>query len=137
MDVTGTRVADVGTGSAILAIACAKRGAREVVAVDTDEVAVKEARENVARNGVGIDLGVGSAADLEGTFDVMLANIVAAVLQKIAGDLVAHLGRGGRLVVAGIIATEEEETLAAFEGHGLWGVGRDQEGDWVSLELTR
>jgi len=137
IDVAGKRVADVGTGSAILAIACAKRGAREVVGVDVDEVAVKEARENVARNGVGIDLRVGSAADLAGAFEVILANIVAAVLQKIAGDLATHLAPDGRLVVAGIIATEEAETLAAFEAHGLHLLGRDQEGDWVSIELTR
>ena len=137
IDVAGKRVADVGTGSAILAIACAKRGAREVVGVDTDEVAVKEARENVARNGVAVDLGIGSAADLAGAFDLILANIVAAVLQKIAGDLATHLAPDGRLVVAGIIATEEAETLAAFEAHRLHRVGRDQEGDWVSIELTR
>ena len=137
IDIAGKRVADVGTGSAILAIACAKRGAREVVGVDIDEVAVKEAKENVARNGVGIDLRVGSAADLSGAFDVVLANIVAAVLQRIAGDLAAHLAPDGRLVVAGIIATEEAQTLAAFEAHGLRGVARDQAGDWVSLELTR
>ncbi|HEY8861275.1 MAG TPA: 50S ribosomal protein L11 methyltransferase [Candidatus Limnocylindria bacterium] len=137
IDVTGKRVADVGTGSAILAIACAKRGAREVVARDIDEVAVKEARENVARNGVPIDLAVGSASDLDGAFDVILANIVAAVLQKIAPDLLAHLGPGGRLVIAGIIATEEDETAAAFAAHGLSPVARDQDGDWVSLELTR
>jgi ribosomal protein L11 methyltransferase len=137
IDVARMRVADVGTGSAILAIACAKRGAREVVAVDIDEVAAREAKENVARNGVGIDVGVGSASDLVGTFDVVLANIVAAVLQKIAPHLAAHLGRGGRLVVAGIIATEEDEIRAAFAGHGLRPVGREQEGDWVTLELTR
>lgn len=137
IDVAGKRVADVGTGSAILAIACAKRGAREVVAVDIDDVAVKEAKENVARNEVGIALGVGSASDLAGTFDVVLANIVAAVLQKIAPDLAAHLGPDGRLLIAGIIATEEDETLAAFSVHGLRPVARDQEGDWVALELRR
>ena len=137
IDVAGKRVADVGTGSAILAIACAKRGAREVVAVDIDEIAVHEAKENAARNHVGIAVGVGSAADLVGTFDVVLANIVAAVLAKIAADLAAHLGPGARLVVAGIIAAEEDEIRAAFAGHGLEPVGREQEGDWVALELTR
>jgi ribosomal protein L11 methyltransferase len=137
IDVAGKRVADVGTGSAILAIACAKRGAREVVAVDTDEVAVKEARENVARNGVAIDLRVGSAADLDGAFDMILANIIAAVLQKIAADLSTHLLPHGTLIIAGIIATEAAETAAAFAAHGLRAVRRDQDGDWVSLELTR
>jgi ribosomal protein L11 methyltransferase len=136
-DVAGKRVADIGTGSAILAIACAKRGAREVVAVDIDEVAVKEAKANAARNGVTIALSVGTAADLDGTFDVVLANIVAAVLQKIAADVAAHLAPGGRLVVAGIIATEEDETRSAFESCGLQAVAREQDGDWVALELTR
>src|SRR5207237_5522839 len=98
IDVAGARVADVGTGSAILAIACAKRGAREVVGVDIDEVAIREARENVARNGVAVTLAVGSAADLDGEFDLILANIVAGVLQRIAPDLAAHLGPGGTLV---------------------------------------
>jgi ribosomal protein L11 methyltransferase len=137
IDVSGKRVADVGTGSAILAVACAKRGAREVVARDIDEVAVKEARANAERNGVAIDLAIGSAADLEGLFDVMLANIVAAVLQKIAGDLSTHLAPHGTLVIAGIIATEEDETVAAFTLLGLRVTLRDQDGDWVSLELTR
>ena len=137
IDVAGLRVADVGTGSAILAIAAAKRGAREVVGVDIDEVAIREAKENVTRNGVAIALAVGSAADLEGTFDVVLANIVAAVLKKIAPDLAAHLAPDGRLVVAGIIATEEADTVAAFHAHGLRVWAREQDGDWVALELTR
>jgi ribosomal protein L11 methyltransferase len=137
IEVSGKRVADVGTGSAILAIACAKRGAREVVGVDIDEVAVKEAKENVVRNGVTIDLGVGSAADLDGVFDMILANIVAAALEKIAPDLAAHLAPGGRLVLAGIIATEEPEIAAVFAAHGLRAIARDQEADWVCLELTR
>ena len=107
------------------------------MALDIDEVAVKEARENVARNGVRVDLGVGSAGDLDGSFDVVLANIVAAVLQRIAPDLAAHLAPGGRLVVAGIIATEEGDTLAAFAAQDLHAVSRDQDGDWIALELTR
>ena len=137
VELAGRRVADVGTGSAILAIAVAKRGAREVVGLDIDEVAIHEAKENVTRNGVAVALAVGSAADLNGSFDVVLANIVAAVLQKIAPDLAAHLAPEGRLVVAGIIASEEDETVAAFTAQGLGVVERDQEGDWVSLELTR
>ena len=135
--VAGLRVADVGTGSAILAIAAAKRGAAAVVGLDIDEVAIREARENVARNAVVIALGVGSAADLEGLFDVIVANIVAAVLQKIAPDLAAHLAPDGRLLIAGIIATEDDETAASFAALDLRTVSRHQEGDWVSLELTR
>ncbi len=135
--VTGLRVADVGTGSAILAIACAKRGAIAVVGVDIDEIAIREARENVTRNEVTVALRVGSVTDLEGTFDVVLANIVAAVLQKIASDLAAHLAPDGQLVLAGIISTEEDETVAACTALGLRVRTREQEADWVALELTR
>ena len=137
IDVSGKRVADVGTGSAILAIACAKRGAREVVGVDIDEVAVKEATENAVRNEVTIELHVGSAADLDGVFDLILANIVAAALEEIAADLAAHLAPRGHLVLAGIIATEEQDIAAAFAAYGLRAVARDQQADWVCLELTR
>lgn len=137
LDLRGRRVADVGTGSAILAIACAKRGARGVVGLDIDPVAIREAETNAARNEVRVALAVGSAADLDGTFDLILANIVAAVLQRIAPDLARHLAPGGRLVVAGIIAREEDETVAAFAREGLAVRGREQEGDWVALELAR
>ena len=136
IDVAGKRVADVGTGSAILAIACAKRGAREVLALDNDAVAVKEAKENVERNAVSIEARAGSAADLEGGYDLILANIVAAVLQKLAPELAAHLSPGGTLIVAGIIAAEEAETVGAFAAQGLTAIDREQVGDWVALQLT-
>ena len=136
VDVAGKRIADVGTGSAILAIACAKRGAREVLALDIDVVAVKEAKENVERNAVSVEVRVGSAGDLDGTYDLVLANIVAAVLQKLAPQLAAHLAAGGILIAAGIIAAEEAETVGAFEAHGLRSIAREQAGDWVALQLT-
>ena len=137
IDVAGKRVADVGTGSAILAIAAAKRGAREVFAVDIDEVALREAVENVRRNEAAVAIATGSAADLGGVYDIVIANIVAAVLQRIAPDLAAHLAPDGRLLVAGIIATEEDATRQSFEAQGLRVTGRDQDGDWVRLDLTR
>ena len=137
LDLRGKRVADVGTGSAILAIAAAKCGASAVIGVDVDPVATREALENVRRNGAAVTIGQGSAGDLPGTYDVVIANIVAAVLVRIAGDLAAHLAPGGTLIVAGIIATEEEETRAAFEAQGLHVTGRDQDGDWVRLDLSR
>src|SRR5438105_1905512 len=136
IDIAGKRVADVGTGSAILAIACAKRGARAVVAVDIDEVAVREAGVNVERNAVVIELGVGSAGALDGAYDLVLANIVAAVLQKLAHELAAHLAPGATLIAAGIIAAEEAETVGAFAAEGLRVIDREQAGDWVALRLT-
>jgi ribosomal protein L11 methyltransferase len=132
----GVRVLDVGTGSGILAIAAAKRGAREVVAVDVDELAVAAARENAARNAVGLDVRLGSAADVVGVFDVVLANLVGAVLAQIAPDLRARVRTSGTLVAAGITREREPEVTAAFTASGMGVVERDERDDWVSLILT-
>ena len=133
----GKSVLDVGTGSGILAIAAAKRGASPVVAVDTDALAVDAARDNAVRNGVAIPVGEGSAADVPGRFDVVLANIVSPVLQRIAPDLAARLSSGGTLLVAGISAPAERATREAFASARLEVLDRTVRDDWVALALRR
>ena len=128
---------DVGTGSGILAIAATKRGASPVVAVDTDPLAVEAARENIARNGVALPVGRGSAADVPGRFDVVVANIVSPVLLQIAPDLVARLAYAGTLIVTGIAAPAEPDTQAAFVRLGLAVLDRTQREDWVGLAFVR
>jgi ribosomal protein L11 methyltransferase len=131
-------VLDVGTGSGILAIAAAKRGASPVVAVDNDPIAVEAARENTARNGVIVPVAQATAADVPGRFDVVVANIVSPVLQLIAADLVARLAPKGTLIATGISAPSEPQTRAAFLKAGLRTlVDRTQRDDWVGLALTR
>jgi ribosomal protein L11 methyltransferase len=130
-------VLDVGTGSGILAIAAAKRGASPVVAVDTDPLAVEAARENATRNGVAIPVGDGSAADVPGRFDFVIANIVSPVLQQIAPDLVLRLAPRGTLIVAGISEPSEPQTREAFVRAGLKLLDRNQRDDWVALALRR
>lgn len=131
----GRSVLDVGTGSGILAVAAAKRGARPVVAVDTDPLAIRATVENARRNAATIEAREGSAADVEGPFDVVLANLVADVLIAIARDLRARTRPGGTLVVAGIIHETEERVARALGELGLAVVDRDQRDDWVSLVL--
>jgi ribosomal protein L11 methyltransferase len=130
-------VLDVGTGSGILAIAAAKRGASPVVGVDTDRIAVDAARENATRNGVAIPIGAGSAADVPGRFDVVVANLVSPVLQQIAGDLAARMAPKGLLVTAGISASSEPQTRDAFLRAGLKLRDRTQRDDWIALALVR
>src|SRR6266508_1329095 len=137
VDVAGKSVLDVGTGSGILAIAAAKRGASPVVAVDTDPLAVDAARENAVGNGVAIPVGEGSAADVPGRFDVVVANIVSPVLQRIAPHLAARLTSGGTLLVAGISAPAETATLEAFAHVRLSVLDRTLRDDWVALALRR
>lgn len=132
----GRSVLDVGTGSGILAIAAAKRGARPVVAVDTDPLSVRAATENAARNDVRVDVRLGSAGDAEGRFELVLANLVADVLIAVSADLRARVATGGTLIAAGIVATREQEVTRAFGAVGLNVIGRDQQGDWIRVDMT-
>jgi ribosomal protein L11 methyltransferase len=136
LEVAGRSVLDVGTGSGILAVAAARRGAARVVAVDTDPLAVRAASENARRNEVVLEVSQGSAAETAGEFDLVLANLVADVLVAIAGDLRARVAPGGRLVCAGIVKEKEDRVAVALRGAGLTVIGRDQRGDWVRLDLA-
>lgn len=135
VDLAGRSVLDVGTGSGILAIAAAKRGAARVVAVDVDPLSVRAATENAARNDARIEVREGSAADVSDRFDVVLANLVADVLVRIAADLHARLAPGGTLVCAGIVAEKESAVVAAFAPAELRAVDRAATDDWVRITL--
>lgn len=156
---TGCRVLDVGTGSGILAIAAVRLGAGAVVGLDTDPVAVRVAEENAARNGmsgrVAFRLGtlpgstprawaatqaLGGAAPPgldEGAFDLVVANILAPVISSMAPALARHTAPAGRLVVSGIIESQEADVAAALQGQGLTILRRAQEADWVALVAGR
>ncbi len=136
----GARVLDLGTGSGILAITAAKLGAGQVLALDTDPQAVAVARENVYRNGVAdrVRVAPGSLERAIGRFDVVAVNILARVLIEMAEQgLARRLAPEGRLVVAGLLAGQEEEVRNAFQRNGLAVIGRQQVEDWVALEAVR
>ncbi|MEO8228542.1 MAG: 50S ribosomal protein L11 methyltransferase [Chloroflexota bacterium] len=135
----GSRVLDVGCGSGILAIVAGLFGAEELVAVDTDPIAIEATEANARRNRLGgrIAARVGSLPSGAGPFDLALANLIASLLVSLAGDLAAELRTNGRLLASGIFIDRVSEVEAAFEAVGLDVVGRSSEGDWVALEATR
>jgi len=135
----GARVVDVGSGSGILSIAAAKIGAREVVAVDTDPIAVEATTANAARNDVASRVRVrqGSTPTGDGPFDVVLANLVASLLVALAPALAGELAESGTLVASGIFGDREPDVVAAFAATGLEVTGRRAEGEWVALEARR
>lgn len=137
LELAGRSLLDVGCGSGILAIGAAKRGAAPVRAVDTDPLAVDATAENAAGNAVAIETAGGSAADVAGRFDVVVANIVAPVLRAIAGDLADRVTPGGTLLLSGVIVDAEAGVRETFAGLGFHLTARAQEGDWVALTLTR
>lgn len=138
-ELVGARVIDVGSGSGILAIAAAMLGAASVLAVDVDPIAVQASAANARRNKLvrRIRVREGSSPSGEGPFDVVLANLIAALLVKLADGLVADLRPGGTLLASGIFVNREAEVVAAFEARGLSIAHRWAEGDWVALEIRR
>jgi len=137
------RVLDLGCGSGILAIAAARLGAREVLALDVDPVAVRVARENARANGVGARVTVrqGSLEDAlrEGRrFDLVLVNILAKVIVEMCHHGLAETVQpGGTLVAAGIIEDQADEVAGALEKAGLPVEARRPSGDWVALVARR
>ena len=137
--VTDARVLDVGCGSGILSIAAARLGARSVLGVDTDPIAVEATTTNVARNRLArrIRARDGSLPSAEPPFDIILANLIASILITLAPGLAGELRPGGVLVASGIYVDRETDVRDAFVAAGLPVTGRDAEGDWVALEAVR
>lgn len=130
-------VYDVGAGTGILAIAAFKLGAKQVVAIDNDPVAVASAEENAAINESSIVNQVGSAGDFPGEADLVVANILAEVIIELASDLHRITRPGGRLVASGIISRKADDVARALSEQGFSVLGREDEGDWVLLEAER
>ena len=139
----GERVLDVGAGSAVLAIAAALLGAREVLALEGDGLAIPTARENVERNGVADRVAVeetwASAEDLprRGPVDGLVANIESGVLRPLLGAFAATVRPGGWLVVSGILAEEWDAFAADVEAAGFTPDGVDADGEWRSGRFRR
>jgi ribosomal protein L11 methyltransferase len=130
----GAQVADVGTGSGILAVGAALLGAGRVEAVDVDPLAVRIARENVTLNGVADVVQVEEAdAPPVGPFDVVVANILADVILGMAPALRDALRPGGVLVASGIIDTRAGDVEHGLEAAGFAAVELRSEGEWAAL----
>jgi ribosomal protein L11 methyltransferase len=137
--VDGARVLDVGCGSGILAIAAAKLGARSVLGVDTDPIAVEATTANARRNRLTrrVTARVGSLPTDQGPFDLVLANLIASLLVRLAGGLREELRPGGLLLASGIFVDREPDVRAAFDAVGIKMIRRSAEGDWIALEAVR
>ena len=127
------RVLDYGCGSGILAIGAAKLGATTVVAVDIDTAAVESTERNAQENGVTLTAGLPDRA--QGRFDVVLANILATPLKVLAPLLCSHVASKGQLVLAGILARQEDELRAAYAPYCTLTVA-DTEDGWILMTAT-
>ena len=115
IDLKGRTVLDYGCGSGVLAIAALKLGAGHAHAMDIDLQAVTATRENAAQNGVEGSLTVSaSPTDIEGRFDVVVANILAGPLVELAGSIAERIRPGGRLALSGILSEQAAEVTDAY-----------------------
>lgn len=129
----GDRVLDVGCGSGVLAIAAMKFGAASATAIDISPAAVPVTRANAAANGVEVEVSTTPLAEVEGTFDVVLGNILAPTLVTLAADLRRVLAPGGTLVISGVLDDAHQHVLDALAP--LTAVHTDSEEGWAAVTL--
>lgn len=128
------RVLDYGCGSGILAIGAAKFGAQDIDAVDIDPAAVESSQQNAHANGVQMHSGLPELA--QGSYQTVLANILATPLRVLAPLLCAHVAAGGHLVLAGILERQAEELKEAYAPYLSLQVADAQEG-WILMTAQR
>ena len=132
----GASVLDVGTGTGVLAIAARKLGAGRVVGTDNDPVSVELARENAEVNGTpGLELSGRELDAVEGTFDLVVANILANTLIELAPLITAKVK--DRLLLAGVLAHQKPDVEAAYVNLGLVAEPGARQGEWVRLDFHR
>jgi|APTNR8051073442_1049403.scaffolds.fasta_scaffold02592_6 ribosomal protein L11 methyltransferase len=138
------RPLDLGCGSGILAIAIAKTWSVPTLATDIDPAAVDVCRENARLNGVGPLVRAAVADGLTtpmvstaGPFDLVVANILARPLRRLAGPLGRAVAPGGRVVLAGFIEPSAARVIAAYRAHGFGLVERIALDNWRTLVLAR
>jgi ribosomal protein L11 methyltransferase len=130
----GQRVLDYGCGSGILAIGAAKFGAAQIVAVDIDPAAVESTRLNASANQVSLLSGLPD--QVEGRFDVVLANILATPLKVLAPLLCERVAPRGSLILAGILSRQADEIQEAYAPWVQLHISDEDDG-WILMTATK
>lgn len=129
-----TTVADIGTGSGILAVASKLYGASKVLGVDNDTSVIDVAQENALKNGIeDIVFYEGSAKDVEGQFDLVVANILANVIILIMDDLIKLAKPSSKLILSGIMTDQNERVIKSLQEHGFESERILQEENWSAI----
>ena len=134
----GEKVADIGTGSGILAIAAARLGANKIVATDIDKTVIPIAQENARINCVEekIEFVAGNTFEsLSGRYDIIVVNILTKVILPIIPDCPHYLNANGLLIFSGILEEEIPQIESAARFNGLHIVNTLTEENWVGISL--
>lgn len=138
-NVQGMRVLDMGSGTGVLAILAAKKGAAYVEAIDVDEWAYRNAQENFERNGVSVNALLGDASLLTADkhFDLVLANINRNILLKDMESYATVLNPGGTLMLSGFYEHDVQSLQDKAETLGLRLVQQRSRNEWTALKLAK
>ncbi|RVV98490.1 50S ribosomal protein L11 methyltransferase [Mesobaculum littorinae] len=141
---TPRNVADIGCGTAVLAMAAAKTWQVPIYASDIDAVAVEVAEANLCVNDLEGRVSCLEATgfdhpDLQaaGPFDLVFANILKGPLIDLAPEMAQHTATGGQVILSGLLNPQADEVQAAYVDAGFTPVHRDEIGDWTTLVLRR
>jgi ribosomal protein L11 methyltransferase len=140
----GRNVADIGCGTAVLAMAAAALWNRPVIASDIDPTAVEVARANAAANGLAdrvhcVEAAGFAHADLaaRAPYDLIFANILKGPLIALAPGMAGNLATGGYAILSGILDTQADEVASVYRQNGFHLAARDQIAEWTTLVLKR
>ena len=127
-----TTVFDIGTGSGILALVASKLGAKHVVGVDLDPVAVDSAKENISFNNVdNIEVLYGNLLDVvDGKADIVVANIIAEIICILVDDVKKALNKDGIFITSGIIHERRQMVIDKLEQEGFEVMEVNKDGEW-------
>jgi ribosomal protein L11 methyltransferase len=141
---TFANVLDLGCGTGLLAIGAAKLWRRTVIASDIDSVAVHVTRQNARGNGtaplvqaVTADGVTHTAIRARAPFDLIVANILASPLTRLAPAIARSLAQGGVLILSGLLRNQENLVVSFYKPHGLILRDRRRDGPWSALVLAR
>jgi len=129
------KVLDVGCGSGILSISAVKLGAGEAIGLDTDPMAIKEAKRNLEENSISdkVRLFCGCIDSVKGEFDLIVVNISAEVVFLIRKELRSRLKKGGKLIASGISFARRDEVVSGLENVGFILEKEMRDGEWVAF----
>lgn len=138
------RVADIGCGTAVLAMAAARVWDGDILASDIDAVAVEVAEANLLANGMAGAVRCLEAAGFEhaelashAPYDLIFANILKGPLVALAPDVAGHLRDGGYAILSGILNEQADDVIEVYSRFGTNLVQREKIGDWTTLLLTK
>ena len=140
----GKAVADIGCGTAVLAMGAASIWTGEVLASDIDEVAVDVAKVNVAANNLTGRVKCVEAAGFDtpelttsGPYDLIFANILKGPLIMLAPDMAANLQTDGYMILSGILNEQADDIIAVYAQNGINLMFREEISEWTSLTLRK